>query len=71
MKHYGVDFPFYIDSFNNINFENTYHPWPERAFIFYQNKIAYIAQAKIEGVFWHSEIENWLREKGFLSHIEE
>jgi len=60
MQRYGVDFPIYVDSFNHTNFENTYRPWPERAYIFYNNKICYIAEARIEGVFWHEEIEDWL-----------
>ena len=57
----------YVDSFNKINFENTYHPWPEGAFIFYENKIQYIAKAKIEGVFWQQEIEKWLEERNFIN----
>ena len=64
IEKYGVDFPIYVDSFNKVNFENTYKPWPERAFIFMDNKIEYIAEAKIEGVFWHSEISEWLNERG-------
>jgi len=66
LKKYEVDFPIYVDSFNEINFENTYKPWPERAYIFYKNKIVYIAEVKIEGVFWHDEIEQWLRKNNLL-----
>jgi len=67
MKKYGIDFPIYVDSFNETNFENTYNPWPERAYIFYKNQINYIAEPKIEGVFWHDEIEQWLRKNNLLA----
>ena len=66
IQKYGIDFPIYVDSFNEVNIENTYHPWPERAFIIYENQIQYIAQVKIEGVFWNDEIEKWLQERNYF-----
>ena len=67
MEKYGIDFPIYVDSFNKINFENTYKPWPERAYIFKGNMIKYIAEVKIEGVFWQSGIDSWLEENQYIS----
>jgi len=61
MKKYGINFTIYADSFNKINFENSYNPWPERAYVFMNNKIVYIAEPQIEGVFWESEIDEWLK----------
>jgi len=62
MNKYGIDFPIYVDSFNEVTFEQVYKPWPERAFIFYQDKVKYIARAKVEGIFWHDEVPEWFRE---------
>ena len=64
---YDVDFPIYMDSFNELNFEKVYCPWPERAFIFYEGKIVYIAKAHIEGFFWRSEIQKWFKSNNIIS----
>ena len=68
MHKYGIDFPIYVDSFNKVNIENTYNPWPERAFIIYENQLQYIAHARIEGVFWQEEIEQWLKDRHFIEN---
>ncbi len=51
----------YVDSLNAPNFEKTYSSWPERGYIFVEDKIQFICYGKIEDlVRWGEEIDKWL-----------
>lgn len=55
---YHPTIPILIDKMDN-NFQNAYNPWPDRAFVFLDNKIKYIAMTNDDGTrntFWTDEI---------------
>ncbi len=50
--------PIYMDTIDN-EFQNTYNPWPDRAFVFLNGKIKYIARINDDGTrenYWTDEI---------------
>ena len=50
--------PIYMDTIDN-EFQNAYNPWPDRAFVFLNNKIKYIAKINDDGTrnnYWTDEI---------------
>ena len=50
--------PIYMDTIDN-EFQNAYNPWPDRAFVFLNNKIKYIARINDDGTrnnYWTDEI---------------
>ena len=50
--------PIYMDTIDN-EFQNSYNPWPDRAFVFLNNKIKYIARINDDGTrdnYWTDEI---------------
>ncbi len=54
--------PILMDKIDN-NFQNIYKPWPDRAFVFLNNKIKYMAKINDDGTrntFWTNEISNLL-----------
>jgi len=51
-----------VDSMEN-DFNETYAPWPERAYIIYQGKFAYISDLEEDGSLnWEKGVENWLKQ---------
>jgi len=49
-----------IDSMEN-DFESKYASWPERGFVIYEGKMAYISNMDIKGsIDWEIGIKNWL-----------
>lgn len=58
LDEYHPTIPIYIDQMDN-NFQNAYNPWPDRAFVFLNGKIQYIAMTNDEGgrdFIWTDEI---------------
>lgn len=58
MNEYHPTIPVLIDRIDN-NFQNAYNPWPDRAFVFCDGKIKYIAMTNDDGsrdLFWTDEI---------------
>jgi hypothetical protein len=54
--------PILMDKMDN-NFQNVYKPWPDRAFVFFNDKIKYMAKINDDGTrntFWTNEITNLL-----------
>lgn len=54
--------PILMDKMDN-NFQNVYKPWPDRAFVFLNDKIKYMAKINDDGTrntFWTNEIANLL-----------
>lgn len=50
--------PIYMDTMDN-EFQNIYNPWPDRAFVFLNGKIKYIARINDDGTrdnYWTDEI---------------
>ncbi len=50
--------PIYMDTIDN-EFQNIYNPWPDRAFVFLNGKIKYIARINDDGTrenYWTDEI---------------
>ena len=50
--------PIYMDTIDN-EFQNAYNPWPDRAFVFLNGKIKYIARINDDGTrdnYWTDEI---------------
>ena len=59
---YHPTIPIYIDTMNN-DFQNAYNPWPDRAYVFINNKIKYIAKINDDGsrnMAWTDEIATML-----------
>ena len=66
IDEYHPTIPILIDKMDN-NFQNTYNPWPDRAFVFLDNKIKYIAMTNDDGsrdLFWTDEIASLLNTLG-------
>jgi len=60
-KSLKTNFPVYVDSFGENNFENIYAGWPERAFIIHNNEIKFISYHKVDDSDqWHQHAENWI-----------
>jgi hypothetical protein len=62
MDEYHPTIPVLIDKMDN-NFQNAYNPWPDRAFVFLDGKIKYIAMTNDDGsrdLFWTDEIATLL-----------
>ena len=58
IDEYHPTIPIFIDNMNN-DFQNAYHPWPDRAYVFLNNKIKYIARTNDDGSrnsVWTDEI---------------
>lgn len=58
IDEYHPTIPILIDKMDN-QFQNTYNPWPDRAFVFLDNKIKYVAMTNDDGtrdVAWTDEI---------------
>lgn len=58
IDEYHPEIPILIDTMEN-HFQNAYNPWPDRAFVFLDNKIKYIARPNDDGTrdyFWTTEI---------------
>lgn len=58
IDEYHPTIPILIDNMDN-DFQNTYNPWPDRAYVFIDNKIKYIARANDNGTrnsYWTDEI---------------
>ena len=54
--------PILMDNMNN-DFQNAYNPWPDKAYMFLNNKIKYIARVNDDGTrdsFWTDEIASLL-----------
>ncbi len=52
--------PILMDNMDN-DFQNAYHPWPDKAFVFVNNKVQYISRVNDDGsrdMFWTDEIAN-------------
>lgn len=62
LDEYHPTIPIYIDNINN-DFQNAYNPWPDRAYVFIDNKIKYIARNNDDGTrntYWTDEIAELL-----------
>jgi hypothetical protein len=62
MDEYHPTIPVLIDKMDN-NFQNAYNPWPDRAFVFLDGKIKYIAMTNDDGsrdLVWTDEIATLL-----------
>lgn len=62
VDEYHPTIPILIDKMDN-NFQNAYNPWPDRAFVFLDGYIKYIAKINEDGTrntFWTDEIANLL-----------
>ena len=62
VDEYHPTIPIYVDQMDN-NFQNAYNPWPDRAFMFINNKIKYIAKINDDGTrnaYWTDEIAKLL-----------
>ncbi len=58
LDEYHPNIPIMIDTMDN-SFQNAYKPWPDRGFVFYNNKIKYIAKINDDGSrdnVWTDEI---------------
>lgn len=58
IDEYHPTIPVLIDKMDN-NFQNSYNPWPDRAYIFLNGKIKYVAMTNDDGSrdsFWTDEI---------------
>jgi hypothetical protein len=59
IDEYHPKIPILMDKIDN-NFQNAYNPWPDRAFVFLDGKIKYIAKINDDGTrnsFWTNEID--------------
>ncbi len=53
----------YVDSLDLHNFETTYSSWPERGYIFLDDKIEFICYGRVEDLIrWTEEIDKWLEQ---------
>jgi hypothetical protein len=62
LDEYHPTIPILIDKMDN-NFQNTYNPWPDRAFVFLDKKVQYIAMTNDDGsrdMVWTDEIESMI-----------
>jgi hypothetical protein len=58
LDEYHPTIPILIDKMDN-NFQNIYNPWPDRAFVFLNGKIKYVAMTNDDGsrnLVWTDEI---------------
>lgn len=58
IDEYHPTIPILIDNMNN-DFQNAYNPWPDRAYVFLNGKIKYIAMTNDDGTrntVWTNEI---------------
>lgn len=58
IDEYHPTIPILIDNMNN-DFQNAYNPWPDRAYVFLNNKIKYVAINNDDGtrnMVWTDEI---------------
>jgi len=62
IDEYHTSIPIYIDNMNN-EFQNAYNPWPDRDYVFIDNKIKYISKHNDDGsreTYWTDEIASLL-----------
>lgn len=62
IDEYHPTIPILIDNMNN-DFQNAYNPWPDRAYVFLNGKIKYIAMTNDDGSrnsVWTDEIAELL-----------
>uniref|UniRef100_A0A6C0H617 Uncharacterized protein n=1 Tax=viral metagenome TaxID=1070528 RepID=A0A6C0H617_9ZZZZ len=62
IDEFHPNIPILMDNMNN-DFQNIYNPWPDKAFMFFQNKIKYISQVNDDGsryLSWTTEISTIL-----------
>jgi hypothetical protein len=62
INEYHPTIPILVDDMNN-NFQNAYNPWPDRAYMYKNNKIMYIASTNDDGsrnTYWTNEISELL-----------
>jgi hypothetical protein len=62
IDEYHPTIPILIDNMNN-DFQNAYNPWPDRAYMFLNGKIKYIAMTNDDGTrtsVWTDEIAELL-----------
>jgi hypothetical protein len=62
IDEYHPTIPIMIDTMEN-EFQNAYNPWPDRAFVFLNGKIKYIAKINDDGTrntYWTTEIAELL-----------
>lgn len=58
IDEYHPSIPILMDNMNN-DFQNTYNPWPDKAYMFLDGKIKYIARINDDGTrnsYWTDEI---------------
>jgi hypothetical protein len=66
-EEFKLEIPVLVDTFEN-HFNNIYKPWPDRAFLFINNKIEYLGQINEDGTrntVWTNEIQDLLLKKGY------
>ena len=64
LDEYHPTIPIYIDNMNN-DFQNAYNPWPDRAYVFINNKVKYVAKNNDDGSrdsYWTDEIARLLEQ---------
>ena len=62
IDEYHPTIPILIDTMDN-NFQNAYSPWPDKAYVFMNGKIKYIASQNDDGsrdTYWTDEISRLL-----------
>jgi hypothetical protein len=62
-EEFKLEIPILVDTFEN-HFNNIYRPWPDRAFLFIDNKIKYMGQINEDGTrntVWTNEIQEILK----------
>ncbi len=62
MEEFHPTIPVLMDKMDN-NFQKAYNPWPDRAFVFLNGKIKYMAKINDDGsrnTFWTNEIADLL-----------
>jgi len=62
LDEYHPTIPIYIDTMEN-EFQEAYHPWPDKAYVFMNYKLKYIAKGNDNGTrntYWTTEIAHLL-----------
>jgi hypothetical protein len=66
-EEFQLEIPIILDEFSN-GFNNIYRPWPDRAFLFINNKIEYMGKINEDGTrntIWTNEIQDILIKKEY------
>lgn len=66
LDKYHPTIPILVDKMDN-SFQNAYNPWPDRAFVFLDGKVKYIAMTNKDGsrdTYWTDEIAELLKTMG-------